>query len=253
MVSWLVGGKCVKGKLSKINFYQHQTLSNIKIDQYKQLFNQQKSSQASGDSSDRASEDCLILPASLPASLEQLRQMLLQAARPTSTMCWSLRHIWASSLEGVHAMVSLKSCSESSFRSGTDVTRFTWTIKTNGFAKQKKHSNDPRSGCVQFFGCLRLVCYQGIEWDRLEPKIEKSITRVTSLLSLKLLWGVCLSRSAALLLSLVFFAALLFRQHSRLWLTKQASGWQLIAPLDQLSRSDRSTQPNATKVQTIYI
>ena len=252
MARWLVGGRCVKEKLSEINFYQHQTLSNIKIDQYKQLFNQQKSSQASGDSSDRASEDCLILPASLPASLEQLRQMLLQAARPTSTMCWSLRHIWASSLEGVHAMVSLKSCSDSSFRSGTDVTPFTWTIKTNGFAK-KKHSNDPRSGCVQFFGCLRLVCYQGIEWDRLEPKIEKSITRVTSLLSLKLLWGVCLSRSAALLLSLVFFAALLFRQHSRLWLTKQASGWQLIAPLDQLSRSDRSTQPNATKVQTIYI
>ena len=125
MARWLAGGKSVKGKLSKINFYQHQTLSNIKLDQYKQLFNQQKSSQASGDSSDRASEDCLILPASLPASLEQLRQMLLQAARPTSTMCWSLRHIWASSLEGVHAMVSLKSCSESSFRSGTDVTRFT--------------------------------------------------------------------------------------------------------------------------------
>ena len=57
MVSWLVGGKCVKGKLSKINFYQHQTLSNIKIDQYRQLFNQQKSSQASWDGSDRASED----------------------------------------------------------------------------------------------------------------------------------------------------------------------------------------------------
>ena len=143
MARWLVGGRCVKEKLSEINFYQHQTLSNIKIDQYKQLFNQQKSSQASGDSSDRASEDCLILPASLPASLEQLRQMLLQAARPTSTMCWSLRHIWASSLEGVHAMVSLKSCSESSFRSGTDVTRFTWTIKTNGFAKKKNIQMTP--------------------------------------------------------------------------------------------------------------
>ena len=143
MARWLVGGRCVKEKLSEINFYQHQTLSNIKIDQYKQLFNQQKSSQASGDSSDRASEDCLILPASLPASLEQLRQMLLQAARPTSTMCWSLRHIWASSLEGVHAMVSLKSCSESSYRSGTDVTPFTWTIKTNGFAKKKNIQMTP--------------------------------------------------------------------------------------------------------------
>ena len=49
MARWLAGGKSVKRKLSKINFYQHQTLSNIKIDKYKQLFNQQKSS-------DRASE-----------------------------------------------------------------------------------------------------------------------------------------------------------------------------------------------------
>ena len=57
MARWLAGGKSVKGKLSKINFYQHQTLSNIKIDQYRQLFNQQKSSQASRDGSDRASED----------------------------------------------------------------------------------------------------------------------------------------------------------------------------------------------------
>ena len=56
MVSWLVGGKCVKGKLSKINFYQHQSLSNITIDKYKQLFNQQKSSRPARDGSDRASE-----------------------------------------------------------------------------------------------------------------------------------------------------------------------------------------------------
>ena len=34
MASWLAGGKCVKRKLSKINFYQHQTLSNIKLDQW---------------------------------------------------------------------------------------------------------------------------------------------------------------------------------------------------------------------------
>ena len=54
MVCWLVGGKCVKRKLSKINFYQHQTLSNIKLDQYKQLFNQQKSSRPSREGSDRA-------------------------------------------------------------------------------------------------------------------------------------------------------------------------------------------------------
>ena len=43
-----------KRKLSKINFYQHQTLSNIKLDQYKQLFNQQKSSRPSREGSDRA-------------------------------------------------------------------------------------------------------------------------------------------------------------------------------------------------------
>ena len=42
--------------------------------------------------------------------------MLSQAARPTFTMCWSLRHIWESSSKGVHAIVSLKSCSDSSFR-----------------------------------------------------------------------------------------------------------------------------------------
>ena len=48
--------KSVKGKLSKINFYQHQALSNIKIDQYRQLFNQQKSSRPARDGSDRASE-----------------------------------------------------------------------------------------------------------------------------------------------------------------------------------------------------
>ena len=56
MARWLVGGRCVKEKLSKINFYQHQTLSNITIDKYKQLFNQQKSSRPSRDGSDRASE-----------------------------------------------------------------------------------------------------------------------------------------------------------------------------------------------------
>ena len=56
MARWLAGGECVKEKLSKINFYQQQTLSNITIDQYKQLFNQQKSSRPSRDGSDRASE-----------------------------------------------------------------------------------------------------------------------------------------------------------------------------------------------------
>ena len=47
-------------------------------------------------------------------------------------------------------------------------------------------NKDPKSGCGEFFGCLRLVCYQGIEWDRLQPKIENSITHVTSLLSWEL-------------------------------------------------------------------
>ena len=57
MVCWLVGGKCVKRKLAQVNIRQFHTVLNIKIDQYKQLFNQQKSSQASWDGSDRASED----------------------------------------------------------------------------------------------------------------------------------------------------------------------------------------------------
>ena len=56
MARWLDGGRCVKEKLSKINFYQQQTLSNITIDKYKQLFNQQKPSRPSRDGSDRASE-----------------------------------------------------------------------------------------------------------------------------------------------------------------------------------------------------
>ena len=56
MARWLDGGRCVKEKLSKINFYQQQTLSNITIDKYKQLFNQQKSSRPARDGSDRASE-----------------------------------------------------------------------------------------------------------------------------------------------------------------------------------------------------
>ena len=50
-------------------------------------------------------------------------------------------------------------------------------------------NKDPKSGFGEFFGCLRLVCYQGIEWDRLELKIEKCITRVTLLLSRELLWA----------------------------------------------------------------
>ena len=53
MVCWLVGGKCVKQKLSKINFYQHQTLSNITIDKYNHLFNQQKSSGTLPEASDQ--------------------------------------------------------------------------------------------------------------------------------------------------------------------------------------------------------
>ena len=57
MVCWLVGGKCVKGKLSHINLRQFQTLPNIKRDQYKQLSCQPKPSQGSPDASDRASED----------------------------------------------------------------------------------------------------------------------------------------------------------------------------------------------------
>ena len=56
MAPWLAGGWCVKEKLSKTYFYQHQTLSDITIDKYKQLFNQQKSSRPSRDGSDRASE-----------------------------------------------------------------------------------------------------------------------------------------------------------------------------------------------------
>ena len=57
MVCWLVGGKCVKGKLSQINIRQLQTVLNIKIDQYKQLFNQPSPSQASRDGSDGASDN----------------------------------------------------------------------------------------------------------------------------------------------------------------------------------------------------
>ena len=127
----------------------------------------------------------MILPASLPASLEQLRQMLSQAARPTFTLCWSLRHIWASSWEGVHAIVSLKSCSDSSFRSYPLHFRAGPSLIKTLRSGQETHSN----GFSNFFGCLRLVCYQGIEWDRLELKIEKCITRVTLLLSRELLWA----------------------------------------------------------------
>ena len=47
MVCWLVGGKCVKAKLPHINIRQLQTVLNIKIEQYKQLFYQPKPSQAS--------------------------------------------------------------------------------------------------------------------------------------------------------------------------------------------------------------
>ena len=43
MVCWLVGGESVKGKLSQVNIRQLQTVPNIKIDQYKPLFNQPKS------------------------------------------------------------------------------------------------------------------------------------------------------------------------------------------------------------------
>ena len=138
--------------------------------------------------------------------------MLSQAAKPTFTLFWSLRHIWASSWEGVHAIVSLKSCSDSSFRSYPLHFRAGPSLIKTLRSGQETHSN----GFSNFFGCLRLVCYQGIEWDRLELKIEKCITRVTLLLSRELLWGVCLGRFAALHLSLVVFAALLFRQHSRL-------------------------------------
>ena len=56
MVCWLVGGESVKGKLSQVNIRQLQTVPNIKIDQYKPLFNQPKPSQASPDASDRALE-----------------------------------------------------------------------------------------------------------------------------------------------------------------------------------------------------
>ena len=51
MVCWLVVGKCVKGKLSQINIRQLQTVPNIKIDQYKPLFNQPKPPEASSDGS----------------------------------------------------------------------------------------------------------------------------------------------------------------------------------------------------------
>ena len=57
MVCWLVGGESVNGKLSQVNIRQLQTVPNIKIDQYKPLFNQPKPSQASPDASDRASEN----------------------------------------------------------------------------------------------------------------------------------------------------------------------------------------------------
>ena len=70
--------------------------------------------------------------------------------------------------------------------------------------------------CKQSYIIGTIVCHKGIEWDRLELKIKKCITRVTSLLSRELLWGVCLGRFAALHLSLVVFAALLFRHYSRL-------------------------------------
>ena len=55
MVCWLVGGKCVKGKLSQINNRQFQTLPNIKLDQYNQLLCQPKPSQVSPDVYDRDS------------------------------------------------------------------------------------------------------------------------------------------------------------------------------------------------------
>ena len=56
-VCWLVGSKCVIGNLSQINIRQLQTVLNIKIDQYKQLFNQPSPSQASRDGSDGASDN----------------------------------------------------------------------------------------------------------------------------------------------------------------------------------------------------
>ena len=49
----LVGGKCVKEKLSQVNIKQSQALPNIKRDQYKQLFSQPKPSHTSPDASDQ--------------------------------------------------------------------------------------------------------------------------------------------------------------------------------------------------------
>ena len=49
----LVGGKCVKEKLSQVNNKQSQALPNIKRDQYKQLFSQPKPSHTSPDASDQ--------------------------------------------------------------------------------------------------------------------------------------------------------------------------------------------------------
>ena len=57
MVCWLVGGKCVKEKLSQINIKHSQTLPNIKGDQYKQLLHQPYPSQTSPDASDQVSKN----------------------------------------------------------------------------------------------------------------------------------------------------------------------------------------------------
>ena len=54
---FLVGCKCVKGKLSQINIKHSQTLPNIKGDQYKQLLHQPYPSQTSPDPSDQVIEN----------------------------------------------------------------------------------------------------------------------------------------------------------------------------------------------------
>ena len=60
-VCWLVGSKCVIGNLSQINIRQLQTVLNIKIDQYKQLFNQQKSPGTLPEASDQKKKKSKIL------------------------------------------------------------------------------------------------------------------------------------------------------------------------------------------------
>ena len=175
MVCWLVGGKCVKRKLSQINFYQHQTLSNITIDKYKQLFNQQKSSRPARDGSDRASEANKIF-----------------AKVPTETLTKPIR-IFFSLLK--HACLSFQVTPGLN----SDEFLFFQTLKRTSVAKVRPNARsrgslrniqnfdiffkaDPpaNTSTVQKYGPGSNGAGQDMTWPQLSPKQLVSISHATS-------------------------------------------------------------------------